>query len=183
MRIRQVKPSFFKDARIAALTPAVRLFYIGLWMLVDDAGYYRWDAAEAGLELYGYDSRTKRERDVTAHLASLVAAGRVIDLDCGHIVIPSFTDHQRFAGPTKRFLGYEREHVKCAMPRTSPQVPAVSRTSPQVPAPVRIGTGTELEPVRNVSELVDARKRDDDETESDFRARVGTPEFMGGRAS
>lgn len=180
MRIRQVKPSFFKDARIAALTPAVRLFYIGLWMLADDAGYYRWDAAEAGLELYGYDSRAKRERDVTAHLAALVVAERVVDLGCGHVLIPKLADHQRFGGPTKRVLTYEKEHLRC----TPPRIPAGTRVSPPIPGTVSNGsgkgngTGTE----RNGSELVDARKRED-ETESDFRSRVGTPEFMGGRPS
>lgn len=175
MRIRQVKPSFFKDARIAALSPAVRLFYVGLWMLVDDAGYYRWDAAEAGLELYGYDSRSKRERDVTAHLAALVEAERVTDLGCGHVLIPTLTDHQRFGGPTKRVLTYEKEHLRC----TPPRIPAGTRVSPLVPGTVRIGTERELGTERNVSELVDARKRDDDEP-TEFQRLTGMPAFLGG---
>lgn len=54
-RIRQIKPSFFKDPDMAALTPPVRLFYVGLWCLADDAGYYRWDVAEVGIELFGFD--------------------------------------------------------------------------------------------------------------------------------
>jgi len=177
MRIRQVKPAFFKDARIAALSPAVRLFYIGLWMLVDDAGYLRWDAAEAGLELYGYASRTKRERDVTAHLTALVAAGRVTDLECGHVVIPRFTDHQRFGGPTRRFLVYEKEHLNC----TPPRIPAHPRALPQSPAPVRKGIGTLREPVRNGTGTSDARKRIEDD-DSEFRQLVGQPAFMGGKS-
>jgi hypothetical protein len=172
MRIRQVKPSFFKDARMAELPAPVRLTYIGLWMLADDAGYYRWDVAEAGLELYGYESRTKRERDVAKHLEALVKAGRVTDLGCGHVLIPTLTDHQRFGGPTKRVTTYQREHADC------PRIPATPRDSPPIPDTVRNGTerygdGTER------SGTVDARKRDD-ETESDFKARVGIPAFMGG---
>jgi hypothetical protein len=161
VRIRQVKPSFFKDARIAELPPAVRLTYIGLWMLADDAGYYRWDPAEAGLELYGYESRTKRERDVTAHLARLVEAGRVADLKCGHIVIPTLKDHQRFAGPTKRVLTYEREHVKCAPPRISPQVPAGITPFPDT---VRSVADVEQEPERNGAGTVSAHENEDERT-------------------
>lgn len=177
MRIRQVKPSFFKDARIAALTPAVRLFYIGLWMLADDAGYYRWDAAEAGLELYGYDSRTKRERDVTAHLAALVKAERVTDLGCGHVLVPKLTEHQRFGGPTKRVLTYEKEHLRC----TPPRIPAGTRASPPIPGTVSNGNGKERElgMERNGTELVDARKREDEET-TEFQRLAGVPAFLGG---
>jgi hypothetical protein len=170
VRIRQVKPSFFKDARIAELPPAVRLTYIGLWMLADDAGYYRWDPAEAGLELYGYESRTKRERDVTAHLARLVDAGRIVDFGCGHLLVPHLVTHQRLAGPTKRVLTYEREHIKCAPPRVSPQVPAGIT---HLPDTVRLGTDVDVEPERNGTGTVDGRKRHDDETE--FRSRVPRP--------
>ena len=62
MRIRQVKPSFFKDPLMAELTPPVRLFYVGLWMLADDAGWFRWDVAEVGNELYGYEPRGRISR-------------------------------------------------------------------------------------------------------------------------
>ncbi len=174
MRIRQVKPSFFKDARIAALTPAVRLTYIGLWMLADDAGYYRWDVAEAGLELYGYESRAKRERDMTAHLAALVAADRVTELGCGHILIPTLVDHQRFGGPNKRVTTYMQEHA-----RDCPRVPADARDSPLIPGTVRNGTerygnGTE----RNGT--VGALTRDEGETE--FQRLVGLPTSLGGKS-
>lgn len=173
MRIRQVKPSFFKDARMAELPAAVRLTYIGLWMLADDAGYYRWDASEAGLELYGYESRGKRERDVSKHLAALVEAGRLTDLGCGHVLIPTLVDHQRFGGPTKRVTTYQREHADC------PRIPAGTRDSPPIPDTVRNGTERESGTGKERSGTVDARKRDD-ETESDFKARVGIPAFMGG---
>ena len=169
MRIRQVKPSFFKDARIADLSPAVRLTYIGLWMLADDGGYYRWDAAEAGLELYGYESRTRREKAVTDHLEALVTAGRIVrfpDLICDHIHIPTLVDHQRFGGPTKRVTTYQVEHARCA-----PRIPATPRESP--PGTVRNGIGTE----RNGDGTVDARKR---EEETEFQRLVGIPAALGG---
>ena len=52
MRIRQVKPAFWTDARIAALPAPARLFYIGLWMVADDAGWLRWDPSQIANELY-----------------------------------------------------------------------------------------------------------------------------------
>lgn len=170
MRIRQVKPAYFKDERIAALTPAVRLFYIGLWMLADDAGYLRWNPAEAGLELYGFESRKRRERDVTAYLDVLVAADRVERYDCGHIYIPTLTDHQRFSGPDKRFRAFEREHAGC------PPVPATPRRFPRVTAPVGNGNGTvrELETERKGTGTVIARAQENDEP-TEFQVRVPRP--------
>lgn len=169
-----MKPAYFKDARMASLSPAVRLTYIGLWMLADDAGYYRWDPAEAGLELYGYESRSKRERDVTAHLAALVEAGRVDDLGCDHIVIPTLVDHQRFGGPTKRVTTYQTEHV-----RECPHIPAGPRDSPLVPGTVRNGTERYGDGTERYG-TVDARERDD-RPESEFRRLVGLPAVMGGK--
>ena len=173
MRIRQVKPSFFKDARIAELPAPVRLTYIGLWMLADDAGYYRWDVAEAGLELYGYESRSRREKDVTAHLAQLVKAGRVEVYECDHVFIPTLTDHQRFGGPTKRVTTYQREHASC------PHIPATPRDSPPIPGTVRNGTELVRDGNGTVSNGTDAQARDDETTE--FQKLVGVPEFLGGK--
>lgn len=183
MRIRQVKPSFFKDPIMAELSPATRLFYVGLWMIADDAGWLRWDAAEIGLELFGYEARGRRERNVTAYLAELVAAKRVIHHDCGHVSIPKFLDHQRLAGLTKQVRTVAKEHEK----ECSPTTPANPRGLPQSTDTVRNGngngTGTVSGTVRNGSERLSAPPRADetprdDETESDFRKRVGLPTFL-----
>lgn len=171
MRIRQVKPSFFKDPLMAELSPAVRLFYVGLWMLADDAGWFRWDAAEVGNELYGYEPRGRRERNVTAYLDDLVSRGRVERFPCGHISVPTLIDHQRLAGLTKQVRTVYREHEKECIPR----LPADPRNSPQSPGTVRNGigkgTGTVDGTERNVSEQVDA-------PESEFRSRTGLPDFL-----
>lgn len=181
VRIRQVKPAFWTDSTVAALPPAVRLFYIGLWMVADDAGWFRCNVAEIANELYGYDVRSRRERHVAAFLDTLAVAGRIERLDCGHGRVPTLIGHQRFSGPTKQVKSVEREHndVCLAHSRTSPQVPAI-------PRPVRNGKERELvgerEQVRNGLGTVHARKRDD-ESETEFRQRVGIPEFMGGKSA
>ena len=136
MRIRQVKPAFWTDARIAALPPAARLFYIGLWMEADDAGWLRWDCSQIANELYGYESRRRRERDVEAFLALLVAAERVIVHPCGHVEIPRLTTHQHLSVTSKQVRTIQREHAVC---QDAPQEPAEPRGNP--PLPSRKGKG------------------------------------------
>lgn len=182
-----MKPEFFKDGTIAALSPVARLTYIGLWMLADDAGWFRLDVPAIGIELFGYDSRARRERAVAGVLVDLAAAGRIVTHECGHAQIPTLVDHQRFAGETKRVYTVKREHADC--PRVPAgnrgddaldPMPAGPRGSPRIPATVRNGRGqVRSGSVRSVSS--DARKRDD-ESESEFRLRVGVPTFMAGKA-
>ena len=164
MRIRQVKPEFFKDARLAELSPAVRLFYIGLWLVADDAGWFRTDIPELGIDLFGYEPRAKRERAVADHLTSLADAGRIVRYDCGHAVIPRFVDHQRLAGETKRVHTIKREHEAC------PHIPATPRVSPQVPDTVRNGRGNGNGSVSNGS--VAAAAAPDGAAASEFQEKV-----------
>jgi hypothetical protein len=133
VRIRQVKPGFWTDSTIAELPAPVRLFYIGLWMLADDGGYLRWDVPQIANELYGYESRRRRERDVNAFVAHLETAMRLIRFDCGHAYIPTLVEHQRMGGETKRVLTVTREHSTC------PRLPADARDSPLIPTTVRNG--------------------------------------------
>jgi len=136
MRIRQVKPAFWADARIAALPAPARLFYIGLWMTADDAGWLRWDPSQIANELYGYESRKRRERDVCAFLALLVEAKRVVVHDCGHVEIPTMVAHQHLSVASKQVRTIWREHSECPRPpagtRDDPPTPAETRDSPAV---------------------------------------------------
>ena len=127
MRIRQVKPAFWADARVAALPAPARLFYIGLWMVADDAGWLRWDPPQIANELYGYEARGKRERNVETFLALLVEAKRVVVHDCGHVEIPTLMTHQHLAVLSKQVRTIQREHAEtCGGPRK----PAETRDSP-----------------------------------------------------
>lgn len=174
MRIRQVKPSFWTDDKLAAMPAAVRLFYVGLWMVADDAGWLRWSVPEIANELYGYESRRKRERDVVAFARVLEEAGRVKRFDCGHAIVPTLTDHQRFSGATKQVHTVEKEHRKCGEsegPRTSPQVPAT-------PRPVSHGGGLG-DGTGRVVPVSQTRKRDDEEL-TEFQAKVDRKTALGG---
>lgn len=141
MRIRQVKPAFWTDVRLAELPPAVRLTYIGLWMISDDGGWFRFDVSQIANELYGYEPRRRRERAVLADIEALVTSERVILYECGHGFVPHLTEHQRLAGETHRVLTVQKEHHACLNGS-----PANPRESPLVPDTVRNGRGT----VRNV---------------------------------
>jgi len=133
MRIRQIKPEFWKDAKLAALTEGARLFFIGTWSLADDAGWLRWSIPEIAAELYPFESRGMRERRVKKHGESLAALGRLHFHDCGHAVIPKMPTHQHLAGTTRRVTSIYTEHLTCAEPATP-------RDSPRLPAPVSKGS-------------------------------------------
>lgn len=134
MRIRQVKPEFWKDARMAELSEGARLFYVGTWQLCDDAGWMRWDVPNIAAELYPFEGRALRERRVERHSAALVSMGRLHLHDCGHAQVPKMPSHQHLAGTTRRVTTVAQEHYKCG-------VPAEPRDSPRLPAPVSIGSG------------------------------------------
>lgn len=140
MRIRQVKPAFWADARLAEVPEATRLFYIGLWMVADDAGWFRWDPIEVARDLYGYETRTRRERRVVTMFEALTASARVVLHPCGHAEIPTMVVHQRLSGPTKQVQTALNEHLRQCH---APLLPAGSRGSPPSPAsprPERNGT-------------------------------------------
>jgi hypothetical protein len=102
-RIRQIKPSWFLDKTLRRGTNAdTREFYIGLWMLADDAGYLVWDVERVAAELYPYDHDKRRERNVLRWGESLMALEpedpHLVVWDCGHARVPKMPGHQRIAG-------------------------------------------------------------------------------------
>ena len=163
MRIRQVKPEFWKDAKLADLSEGARLFYVGTWQLCDDAGWMRWDVANIAAELYPFERRGSRERRVDRHAGSLVRLGRLHLHDCGHAQVPKMPSHQHLAGSTRRVTSIAAEHSKCG-------IPATPRDSPRLPAPVSIGS------VRSVSvsdggEIPKARRLE--QVDGEWRPKAG----------
>lgn len=194
MRIRQIKPAFWSDSKLAELPEGTRLFYVGLWMLADDAGWLAWDPAEAAHELYGYETRAKRERRVVEMFATLAARGRVVLHPCGHAFLPNLVEHQRLAGMTKRVESTWKDHQRCTPakakdepPADPPHIPAGPRDSPRIP-------GTEKERERE-KELVrngnwNGQERSgkgasatDDGSLSEFRAKVPLASILGGKTA
>jgi len=143
MRIRQVKPDFWKDSKIAELSDTTRLVYIGLWMEADDTGWLRLDVVEIASDLYPLSPRKAREKRVEEAIADLVRTRRLERQDdCNHALIRTLPLHQRLASPEKQVRTISREHAKCAQPadtRGDPREPAETRTSPTRNGTVREG--------------------------------------------
>jgi hypothetical protein len=108
MRIRQVRPEFFTDAIVSQLSPAVRLTYIGLWCVADDAGWMTWDVAQIAALLYPYESIRVRTRRIEQAGESLVMH------ECGCARIPKLEDHQRIGG-NKSFTSRDKHRVHTDM--------------------------------------------------------------------
>jgi hypothetical protein len=158
VRIRQIKPEFWKDAKMADLSEGARLFFIGTWQLCDDSGWMRWDVPNIAAELYPFEGRLSRERRVSRHAESLASTGRLHLHDCGHAQVPKMPAHQHLAGTTRRVTTIYAEHQLCAQPATP-------RDSPRLPAPVsivsgRIGSVSKLDGDANFAEAYErARKK------------------------
>lgn len=193
MRIRQIKPSFWSDSKIADLPVPTRLFFIGTWGLADDAGFINLDIREMAKELYGFDQVKKREASVERMLAELIAAGRIVDHGCGHVEVIHLGEHQHLAGTTKQVRTAWNEHAKrcLAGPREHPRIPAGnggdgdSREDPRKPAETRgsphwLGQ-VEVSQGKERSGQVTGRASANDEEPSEFRSRVPVELALGSR--
>lgn len=140
-RIRQIKPSWFLDKALRKGTTAdCREFYIGLWMLADDAGYLVWDEERIAAELYPFDQIARRERNVAKWATVLERLDpddpHLVVWDCGHARVPKMPGHQRIAG-NQTFavrVVHEGDEVKVIPPAKECRT-ACSRMSLQVATP------------------------------------------------
>jgi hypothetical protein len=99
VRIRQVRPEFFTDPITARLPAEVRLFYIGLWCVADDAGYLEWNVDQLGALLYPYQSIRVRTRTVERAGECLVTAGRLRSYTyCECRLVTHLEEHQKIGG-------------------------------------------------------------------------------------
>jgi hypothetical protein len=98
MRIRAVRPDFWSDETLGHLPDPVRLFYIGLWCVSDDAGWFEYHAAQLGAALYPYRPVRSRERDIERYMVALVELERIVLYPCGCGYIPTMARHQALGG-------------------------------------------------------------------------------------
>ena len=121
MRIRQVRPEFFTDAVISSLPVDVRLTYIGLWCVADDAGWLVWDVQQVAAQLYPYESIRVRTKRVEHAGAALVGASRMALPGCGCAYIPKLVDHQRIGG-NKSFTVRDKHPVHTSLDKSARNV-------------------------------------------------------------
>lgn len=92
MRIRSIKPEFFKDEDLAELNPLARLLFQGLWCMADREGRLEDRPRRIKAEILPYD-----ECDIESLLGSLANAGFINRYSKGFvrcIQIKSFLRHQ-----------------------------------------------------------------------------------------
>lgn len=155
MRIRQVKPSWFTDKAIqTGLRAEAREFYIGLWMIADDDGWFEWDPDAIGVALYGFLPVGRRDGLIERHSKSLAElspdAPHLVIHPCGHAQVPKMSQHQRISD-AKRITSDHRRHTegRCPLPagrRGTPRDAAgTPRGTPLFPAGAQI-PGTDAIP-------------------------------------
>lgn len=96
MRIRTIKPSFFKDDEIASLAPIARILFQGLWCLSDCEGRISDRPLWIKVECLPYD-----EVDIEELLQALYEAGFIIRYTVEgkrYIEVRNFKRHQRLSG-------------------------------------------------------------------------------------
>lgn len=105
-----MRPEFFTDAIVSRLPADVRLTYIGLWCVADDAGWLSWDVPQIAAQLYPYESVRVRERRIERAGEALREAKRLTIEDCGCALIPKLVDHQKIGG-NKSFPARDKHQV------------------------------------------------------------------------
>ena len=149
MRIRSIKPEFWRSEDIADLTVEDRLLFIGLWSYVDDNGVGIDRLADVCADLFALDL----ERDppetfarVSRGLQNLSEAGRIVRYtveDKSYLHITNWSKHQRIDKPNK--ARYPHPDAENATIREEVATP--SRHPRETPAP-----GTEEQGNRGTGE-------------------------------
>lgn len=112
MRTRLLRPELLTDEMLGGLPDGLVLFYVKLWLLTDDDGYFEFRPGQIAATLYPYRSAGLRMRQVDGWLTRLADLDRVTLLECGlHAVIPTIVRH-RIKGGNMTFqyrLAHEQE--------------------------------------------------------------------------
>lgn len=161
-----IRPAYWTDADLhLRLTAEQREFYIGLWMLADDAGYLPWDPDRIGAELYPYRSPAWRAKRLTAWLAALGDHARL--LECRkHVLVPNLPRYQKPPRPSEQ---YRQAHATCLH-----VVPSGASDDHVAPAQ---GFSKGL---RREGEEKGAPAGANGKPRTEFQERAGVPVFMGG---
>lgn len=97
---------------MARMPVEVRLFYIGLWNLADDAGFLEWNLPEIAAALSPYESAPDREKVARSGARLLVKAGRVEVLSCKTHARIATIERWKIPGGGQ-FYGVQKAHSKC----------------------------------------------------------------------
>lgn len=120
MRGRYIQREFWGDTELhTRATAEVREFYIGLWMLADDAGWLPRDLAGIGASLYRFEGLEMRNAHVRAHLERLQALGKVRSLRCKCLFLPAVARYPRAGKPNTQHFKTHQKHSNTASKETN----------------------------------------------------------------
>ena len=147
MRIRSIKPEFWRSPDIAALSIEDRLLFIGLWSYVDDSGVGEDRVSTICADLFADDlSRNPPEvfatvREGLARLHEMNLITRYTVKNRGYLAVVNWKKHQRIDKPKDSKLPQPHEADSVDIPgdnADSTTVPENFATPPEKVAP---GTG------------------------------------------
>ncbi len=93
LRIRSIKPQFFRDSKILQLSPLSRLLFVGLWCCADREGRMEFDPKELRIEVL--PDETQEATD--ACFVQLESQGMIVVYSVNnrkYLAIPNFLKHQ-----------------------------------------------------------------------------------------
>ncbi len=161
-RTRLIRPAFFTDRRMAALTDSARLVYIGLWTLCDDAGFFEYDVSEIAVALFPRESERKGERRIEDAIVRLVGAGRVELLPCGlHALVPKLPDHRQTGGEIL-FTIRKRHESRCLRRTTEPTTEPTTENEVSDSLPSSSSSSDSIEARAREERTTKAKKRPDE---------------------
>lgn len=113
-RIRTIKPEFWTDEKIVAMSPLARLFFIGLWNFVDDEGRAPYSPARLKMQILPADSPDVSEILGEIRREGLIEVYEVDGKEYFHVC--GFSNHQKVDKRTPS------KHPSPPSPAESPRV-------------------------------------------------------------
>ena len=136
MRIRTIKPEFWRSEDIAALSIEDRLLFIGLWSYVEDNGVGRDEPQLIQCDLYPLDTFTEASLRTHGGLMRLSKQGLITRYEGPdgrrYLQINSWDKHQKINRPSKpRFPQYNAENCTLTEPSLSPHYTLTEGSLPE----------------------------------------------------
>ena len=136
MRIRTIKPEFWRSDDIAALSVEDRLLFIGLWSYVEDNGVGRDEPQLIQCDLYPLDTFTEASVRTHGGLMRLSQRGLITRYEGPdgrkYLQVNSWDKHQKINRPSKpRFPQYNAENCTLTEGSVSPQCTLTEGSLPE----------------------------------------------------
>ena len=136
MRIRTIKPEFWRSDDIAALSVEDRLLFIGLWSYVEDNGVGRDEPQLIQCDLYPLDTFTEASLRTHGGLMRLSQQGLITRYKGPdgrkYLQVNSWDKHQKINRPSKpRFPQYNAENCTLTEGSVSPQCTLTEGSLPE----------------------------------------------------